>query len=175
MDIMNQIATDISRSSRRSKPINIGYIIAFIAISIFLTSGISAQDGKKVQELQKIQEEKHHAEKLGFIDEDGDGFNDLLPDSDGDGIPDLIDPDFRKHPAESLYMEKYNGEQIMESERNIMRHQQHGEPGQFGPDDSTGHGQHDRQMNHGGNHDDQNMDNEQMRNGQNGNEGQTGQ
>ncbi len=28
-----------------------------------------------------------------FIDEDGDGFNDLAPDQDGDGIPDRLDPD----------------------------------------------------------------------------------
>lgn len=29
-----------------------------------------------------------------FIDEDGDGFNDLAPDADGDGIPDGLDPDY---------------------------------------------------------------------------------
>ncbi len=32
----------------------------------------------------------------GFIDEDGDGFNDLAPDADGDGIPNGLDPDFAK-------------------------------------------------------------------------------
>ncbi len=31
---------------------------------------------------------------LGFIDEDGDGFNDNAPDSDNDGIPNGIDPDY---------------------------------------------------------------------------------
>ncbi len=29
-----------------------------------------------------------------FIDEDGDGFNDLAPDADGDGIPNGQDPDY---------------------------------------------------------------------------------
>ncbi len=29
----------------------------------------------------------------GFVDEDGDGFNDLAPDFDGDGIPNCLDPD----------------------------------------------------------------------------------
>ncbi|MGD9546250.1 MAG: hypothetical protein AB7V45_01760 [Candidatus Krumholzibacteriia bacterium] len=29
-----------------------------------------------------------------FIDEDGDGFNDLAPDDDGDGIPNRLDPDY---------------------------------------------------------------------------------
>ncbi len=31
-----------------------------------------------------------------FIDEDGDGFNDLAPDADGDGIPNGLDEDFVK-------------------------------------------------------------------------------
>ena len=31
-----------------------------------------------------------------FIDEDGDGFNDLAPDADGDGIPNGMDPDYVK-------------------------------------------------------------------------------
>ena len=30
----------------------------------------------------------------GFVDENGDGFNDLAPDADGDGIPNGMDPDF---------------------------------------------------------------------------------
>jgi hypothetical protein len=30
-----------------------------------------------------------------FVDLDGDGFNDLAPDSDRDGIPDCVDPDNR--------------------------------------------------------------------------------
>ena len=30
-----------------------------------------------------------------FIDENGDGFNDLAPDDDGDGIPNGMDPDWR--------------------------------------------------------------------------------
>ncbi len=30
----------------------------------------------------------------GFVDENGDGFNDLAPDADGDGIPNGLDPDY---------------------------------------------------------------------------------
>lgn len=30
----------------------------------------------------------------GFIDENGDGYNDLAPDADGDGIPNGLDPDY---------------------------------------------------------------------------------
>ncbi len=35
----------------------------------------------------------------GFVDENGDGFNDLAPDADGDGIPNGLDPDYVK-PAD---------------------------------------------------------------------------
>jgi hypothetical protein len=31
-----------------------------------------------------------------FIDEDGDGFNDLAPDHDGDGVPNGLDPDYER-------------------------------------------------------------------------------
>jgi hypothetical protein len=32
----------------------------------------------------------------GFVDDDGDGFNDLAPDDDGDGIPNGQDPDYTR-------------------------------------------------------------------------------
>jgi hypothetical protein len=101
----------------------------------------------------------------GFIDEDGDGFNDLLPDSDGDGVPDALDPDSRGHYSDTLG----NGRQMhvradsmrMEHHRmaddslHMRMHegpgmygpggfgdpgQFHGEPGQYGPGDSSMHG-----------------------------------
>ncbi len=40
-------------------------------------------------------ESKGFGYKVGsFVDEDGDGFNDLAPDEDGDGIPNGLDPDY---------------------------------------------------------------------------------
>lgn len=36
----------------------------------------------------------HGAQVRAFLDEDGDGFNDLAPDADGDGIPNGLDPDY---------------------------------------------------------------------------------
>ncbi len=35
-----------------------------------------------------------------FLDEDGDGFNDLAPDQDGDGIPDRLDPDTKSNHSD---------------------------------------------------------------------------
>ncbi len=44
----------------------------------------------------------------GFVDENGDGFNDLAPDADGDGIPNGLDPDYVK-PADGTGMQHQYG------------------------------------------------------------------
>ena len=65
-----------------------------------------------------------------FIDEDGDGFNDLAPDADGDGIPNGQDPDY-------VRPEDGTGSQL--------RHQ-YGKPGEVG-DNVKGFGQGNGKMN----------------------------
>ncbi len=84
----------------------------------------------------------------GFLDEDGDGFNDLLPDSDGDGVPDALDPDFKGRHGDSLGDRQHGFPSMPDS--GGPRHDEpgemgpHGEPGMFGPGDTTGHhGMHD--------------------------------
>lgn len=42
-----------------------------------------------------------------FVDEDGDGFNDLAPDHDGDGIPNGLDPDWIKPEDGTGAMHRY--------------------------------------------------------------------
>lgn len=42
-----------------------------------------------------------------FVDEDGDGFNDLAPDHDGDGIPNGLDPDWVKPEDGTGLQNKY--------------------------------------------------------------------
>lgn len=49
----------------------------------------------------KAQEVQHGP---GFVDANGDGFNDNAPDSDGDGIPNGQDPDWTK-PADGTGMQ----------------------------------------------------------------------
>ncbi len=45
-----------------------------------------------------------------FIDEDGDGFNDLAPDADGDGIPNGLDDDYvRPRDADGKSMDDASG------------------------------------------------------------------
>lgn len=79
-----------------------------------------------------------------FIDEDGDGFNDLAPDADGDGIPNGLDPDYVKpedgtglmnrwaHRYGELFR-RYFGEDVIASMNGMGGHR-------YGPGDGTGTG-----------------------------------
>ena len=76
-----------------------------------------------------------------FIDEDGDGFNDLAPDDDGDGIPNGLDPDYVR-PEEGtgnqyrwgflfdVFGHRFGAMALPGNDGNNM----------FGPGDETGHG-----------------------------------
>jgi hypothetical protein len=58
--------------------------LAAVIITLFAASMVFAQDFGPGQGTGECQ----------FIDEDGDGFNDLAPDADGDGIPNGMDDDY---------------------------------------------------------------------------------
>lgn len=60
-----------------------------IALLSLLGTAVFAQDADPVEPGQG-----HGNGVCQFIDEDGDGFNDLAPDADGDGIPNGLDPDY---------------------------------------------------------------------------------
>jgi len=73
-------------------------------IGLFVSSQAFAQDSLQVQSKNQYRnktkvavETKNQIQgqhKLGFIDENGDGFNDNAPDVDGDGIPNGMDEDY---------------------------------------------------------------------------------
>ena len=46
-------------------------------------------------------------QRFGFIDEDGDGINDLARDADNDGIPNCLDPDWTRPEDGTGYKNKY--------------------------------------------------------------------
>jgi hypothetical protein len=66
--------------------ISLTHIIIFLAFNSLV---VIAQDSTKTRKTVANQTQV-------FIDEDGDGYNDLAPDHDGDGIPNGLDPDWQK-------------------------------------------------------------------------------
>ena len=58
--------------------------LLFASIEVFAQDSTRTKDGKQ---------QKHGT---GFVDLDGDGYNDNAPDHDGDGIPNGLDPDYEK-------------------------------------------------------------------------------
>lgn len=79
----------------------------------------------------------------GFLDENGDGFNDLAPDADGDGIPNGLDADYA--PPLDGTGNRFNADTgVCDEDGFAYRHQykwKHvlGDQG-FGPGDGTGNG-----------------------------------
>lgn len=71
------------------KRILIFLISLFFAQFFILNTSVYAQDSTKVKQGKG-------QKRIPFVDKNGDGYNDLLPDHDGDGIPDAMDPDWHK-------------------------------------------------------------------------------
>lgn len=125
---------------RRANLIGLISICLFFLAPVFLANNAEARDKKA---------SGYEIGVNGFLDEDGDGFNDLLPDSDGDGVPDALDPDFRGRRGDSLGNRQQGP--LLSPDSAGPRHDRHpgemgphGEPGMFGPGDTTGHrGIHD--------------------------------
>ncbi len=77
-----------------------------------------------------------------FIDEDGDGFNDLAPDADGDGIPNGMDEDFVKPEDGSGSMHQNRFGTLDDETKGGFGKAKNGEMGGngYGPGDGTGEG-----------------------------------
>jgi hypothetical protein len=86
----------------------IGTLTAIVLFVVFYASSLLAQgEPNKVQNQNKSQLNgiQHGA---GFVDLNGDGFNDNAPDIDGDGIPNGQDPDYVR-PQDGTGQKKMNG------------------------------------------------------------------
>jgi len=62
--------------------------------------------GEVQQNKVQTKSEFRHRNKASFIDENGDGINDLAKDADGDGIPNGQDPDWAKPEDGTGYKEQ---------------------------------------------------------------------
>ena len=65
-----------------------------VLLTAMLAVGAYAQDAETETNGEPNSGQGQGAMIRGFVDEDGDGFNDLAPDADGDGIPNALDDDF---------------------------------------------------------------------------------
>jgi len=75
-----------------------------IFLFIFISAVLSGQALHAQDSTQSKQRKQRQRNQLKFVDKNGDGYNDLLPDHDGDGIPNSLDPDWQR-------MHKKNGPQ----------------------------------------------------------------
>ena len=87
------------------------HYISLIHMIIFLSFNslvVMAQDTTKLKTTVTAQIQV-------FVDEDGDGYNDLAPDHDGDGIPNGLDPDWQKMKRKRAHQNQFvdsNGDGI---------------------------------------------------------------
>lgn len=89
---------------------------------------------------------------MGFVDEDGDGFNDLAPDADGDGIPNGLDEDYVAPENGAGMMKRWGQDDIFggsfgaEAQGNLYRYEVNSHFGtgdHMGPFEGTAFGPHD--------------------------------
>ena len=77
-------------------------ILSAVIIIFVLSTNLQAQDSSKTNTVKetknnvKSEGNKKTQHGLGFVDADGDGYNDNAPDHDGDGIPNGLDQDYKK-------------------------------------------------------------------------------
>ena len=62
-----------------------------------------SHSGQPVEDHQRLHQQIQHPSDMqhgaGFVDENGDGYNDNAPDHDDDGIPNGMDPDYSRPQA----------------------------------------------------------------------------
>lgn len=118
-------------------------LLAVLMIAL-LAAGANAQVSEPGSEPGSGPGSENGSGVCRFIDEDGDGFNDLAPDADGDGIPNGLDPDYVKPEDGTGLMNRwarrygelfrrYFGEEMVAAMNGAGGHE-------YGPGDGTGTG-----------------------------------
>ncbi len=124
-------------------------MLTVFLISLFFASNLSAQDSLKVknQNRMKNQQNKQGKHGFGFVDLNGDGYNDNAPDHDGDGIPNGLDEDYHGNKKRGFVDE--DGDGIND---NAFRGKGKGNNSNFGFGKNNMHGQKSGQMQSGSGH-----------------------
>ena len=103
-----------------------------LGMGLMATAALAQDDGEVTETPDAEMGQGHGV--CQFIDEDGDGFNDLAPDADGDGIPNGLDEDYE---GAQLQL-KYKWGESEELFGHFGEGEISGNTYQYGPGDGTG-------------------------------------
>jgi hypothetical protein len=84
------------------KTVLVGSIL-ILGLGLFVSSVFAQVDKNALQTRTRAQERV----RTMFVDENGDGINDLIRDHDNDGIPNCQDPDWKRTQDGSGYMSRF--------------------------------------------------------------------
>lgn len=73
-------------------------ILLTAALSLLLVTGLTGTAAAQTDDPVSTDDTETVDHLRPFVDENGDGYNDLSPDADGDGIPNGQDPDYIRNP-----------------------------------------------------------------------------
>ncbi|HUU04555.1 MAG TPA: hypothetical protein VMZ49_01630 [Patescibacteria group bacterium] len=82
--------------------------LTILSLAVIAVAAIAfAAENEKVPVPAQTISQKELVQRFGFIDENGDGINDLARDADNDGIPNCLDPDWVCPKDGSGYKNQY--------------------------------------------------------------------
>jgi len=91
----------------------------FLTLAVIGTAALAfATTTEKTSGQPQAISQKELVQRFGFIDENGDGINDLARDADNDGIPNCMDPDWTRPEDGTGYKNKYGYKHHMANAQN---------------------------------------------------------
>lgn len=79
-----------------------------LTLAVFTTAALAfAAATERIHVPAQAVSQRELIQHFGFIDENGDGINDLGRDADNDGIPNCLDPDWTRPEDGTGYKNKY--------------------------------------------------------------------
>ncbi len=91
---------------------NILTVLTAIIVTLFFSSSLIAQDSTQTKKTNRgknktsVEQKTKLKHGVGFVDANGDGYNDNAPDDDGDGIPNGLDEDYVKGSARKGFVDE---------------------------------------------------------------------
>jgi len=79
----------------------------FLTLAVIMTAALAFAAKEQVPAAAQAISQRELVQQFGFIDEDGDGINDLARDADNDGIPNCMDPDWTRPEDGTGYKNQY--------------------------------------------------------------------